>query len=293
MAARAGNSPAALRARYSSTDPTPAVAEQPLPAGPARPPPRRRPGARRPGCCRSATVPTCGRPASTDQRHRRRSRDMHAEARRGRWVRARASTTVRTAPDLPARGPPTTAGWPAALARSSVSRSRRCRYGRSITPTGTCSVPPDTRCREAPSRRTAGMPSSWSRGGDRIQRRQPDPVCRRPSPDHRRDHRVEHRAATVRLARSGVATPGARPAPPARTRKRRGPGAGACEPGRGHRTDRCRLIGPDTYAARNRTSSPCPMARKAEPGAGGNRWASGTPRTARDSAAEKVRSAIR
>ena len=52
-------------------------------------------------------------------------------------------------------------------------------------------------------------------------------------------------------------------------------------------------IGPETYAARNRTSSPVPVARKAEPGAGGNRWASGTPSTARDSAAEKVRSAIR
>ena len=54
-----------------------------------------------------------------------------------------------------------------------------------------------------------------------------------------------------------------------------------------------RPVGPETYAARNRTSSPVPVDRKADPGAGGNWYASGTPSTARDSAAEKVRSAIR
>ena len=83
----------------------------------------------------------------------------------GVWVSASASSTVRSAADLPARGPPTTTTWPAASVRSTVRSSWRCRYGRSTTPTGTRRAPQGTGATRPRPGRTTGLPSSSSSGG--------------------------------------------------------------------------------------------------------------------------------
>ena len=274
----------------------PGVVEQPLPPGQRR----RQLGDGPPHHVRllaAGDVPTCGSPASADSAPPPKSSTCTPSSA-GVWVSARASRTVRSAPDLPARGPPTTArcprrrrgraparrgaagtaGRPAPTARaaSAAAPGERPARGRAAAAGGRAARPAaaatssggsHTRCAGGPCPTIAAIIVSSTAG----------PSGRRPAvaraAGRRRPVGARRLTRRPRPARPGTGTPAAG--------RRRAP------------APRAAGAGPETYAARNRTSSSVPVARKAEPGAGGSWYASGTPSTARDSAAEKVRSAIR
>ena len=142
------------------------------PAGPARPPPRRRPGARRPAAGGPSTVPTCGRPASTASPPPPKSRTCTPSSagpvgeREGQQHRPQRAGLARP---RPADHGEVTRG----VREVDVSGSRRCRYGRSTTPTGTRSVPPGAGHRETPSGPDGGHAEQLVEGRGRVQRGQP------------------------------------------------------------------------------------------------------------------------
>ena len=65
--------------------------------------------------------------------------ELHLRRRVGQRQARRSACAARWS--CRSAAPPTTATWPAAPARASHSRSRRCSNGRSTTATGTCSAP--------------------------------------------------------------------------------------------------------------------------------------------------------
>ena len=183
----------------------------------------------------------------------------------GRWVRARAEHDRPHRPGLARPGPADHGEVTGGVREVDRQRVAALQVRPVDHADGHLQRPAGHGYREAPSRPDRGTPSTWSRGGARIQRGQPHPVCRRSPPDHRRDHRVEHRGAVrLRLRRRPRAV---RPAPARRGKRwaRRGAGGPAAGPDRRRRRSGRRRTRPGTGPAR-----PSPWRGRPSPGAGGS-----------------------
>ena len=157
--------------------------------------------------------------------------------------------------DLPLRGAPTTAAWPAAPDRSTQSGSRRCSNGRSTIPVTARSLPRQSGLSTAHpySLRDRQRRQQLVERGRHVQRRQPDLVRGQAVPDELADDGVEQalRAAPARLSpalRLVVDHLGPDVAGAVGHDHRPQPALEPCGPGR--------VAGPETYAALNRVMSP-------------------------------------
>ena len=118
-----------------------------------------------------------------------------------------SSTIVRSSVLLPLRGPPTTATWPAAPARSTVRVSRRCSRGRSTVPSGHDEAAERAPLAARPGRARGSLDEVGHQlveGVGHVERRQPDLVRRRAVADHPVDGDVEQRLAARPAGSTGA-----------------------------------------------------------------------------------------